>query len=59
MQKVNLMDESDDCNSQYKYIETVKLDTVNVVTINSHDDTKLFMHIQQKTVQFQIITGLQ
>ena len=59
MKKVNLCDESEDSDSLYKYMETVNLDTVNAVTINSYDDTKLFtnIRIQQKTVIFQIDTG--
>ena len=59
MKKVNLCDESEDSDSQYEYVETVNVDTVNAATMNSYDDTKLFtnMRIQQKTVRFQIDTG--
>ena len=59
MKKVNLCDESEDSDSQYEYVETVNVDTVNAANMNSYDDTKLFtnMRIQQKTVRFQIDTG--
>ena len=45
MKKVNLCDESEDSDSQYEYIQTVNLDTINAVTMNSHDDTKLFTNM--------------
>ena len=45
MKKVNLCDESEDSDSQYEYIETVNLDTVNAATVNSYDDTKLFTNM--------------
>ena len=59
MNKMKLCNESEEIDNQYKYIETVlKLDTVSVATLNSHDDTKLFsnMCIQKIIVRFQIDT---